>query len=130
MPPVLRKTLGGLSSAYYFPRLFLGSLPLILIVLMATYGYMPMPLRMKITVAIFMVLHTLLFPYAMFFCESIFGLRQRRRVFWVNVKTYYAYRDGQAFMTILALLLSYMFGIFVAPLGLVWLYFHHTKAQR
>lgn len=113
---VLKKTLGGLSKPYYFRHLFFA-------VLLAS-GYMffqvsaekPAPMY----IMALMVINTLLYPYSRFVYESVVGFVMGQNLFIVN-----------AFVLLLTKLFTMIAcwagAVFIAPLGLLYLYYHHSK---
>lgn len=119
MHPVIQKTLGGLSPQYYFRQFFFGLVVAALIFFMSTQGGRSMPIGMLF----FTVVSTLLYPYSRFVYESIVGFIMGENVFFVNA----------SFMLIskfVTMAMCWAFAIFVAPIGLAYLYYHHSKAAR
>ncbi|MCB9061537.1 MAG: hypothetical protein H6622_08455 [Halobacteriovoraceae bacterium] len=115
----LRKTFGGLNTSYYFRQLFFGAL----IGGFPIYSFIQNFEQTDIGILIFLLISTLLYPYSRFVCERIVGFILGENQIIVN--------------SILFLLVKYFtmaicfaFAIFIAPLGLIYLYVYHTKAIK
>jgi len=119
MHPVIQKTLGGLSMQYYIRQFLFGLAVAALFFFMSTQGGRSMPIGMLL----FTVVSTLLYPYSRFVYESIVGFVIGENVFFVNA----------IFMLItkfITMVICWGFAIFVAPIGLAYLYYYHSKAER
>ena len=116
MHPVLAKTFGGLSREYYFRQLIFGLIfPLFLFAMTRNYKS-GIPFQM----VPFLIVSTLLYPYSRFVYESVVNFIVGQNVFFVNA----------IFMLIVkafTMLLCWVCAIFIAPVGLVYLYFHHSR---
>ncbi len=119
MHPIIQKTLGGLSRQYYFRQFFFGLLVAAFVFFLSTQGGRSMPT----SVLLFTVVNTLLYPYSRFVYESLVGFIMGQNVFFMN-----------AILMLIAKFVTmtscWAFAIFVAPLGLAYLYFHHSKATN
>lgn len=116
MHPVLSKTFGGLSRANYFRQLFFA----LLFAALFFFMFQRNPAGTPVGMYVFVAVSTLLYPYSRFVYESIVGFVLGDNVFYVN--------------TILMLIVKYFtmglcfaFAIFIAPVGLAYLYYHHSK---
>lgn len=119
MHPIIQKTLGGLSRQYYFRQFFFGLVVAAFFFFMSTNGGRSVPMSMLF----FIVISTFLYPYSRFVYESIVGFIMGENVFFVNA----------IFMLILkfiTMLACWMFAIFVAPIGLAYLYYYHNKVTQ
>lgn len=119
MHPVILKTLGGLSLQYYFRQFFFGLAVAAFIFFMSTQGGRSMSIGM----VLFTIVSTLLYPYSRFVYESLVGFVMGENVFFVNA----------IFMLItkfFTMAVCWVSAIFVAPIGLAYLYFYHSKAER
>lgn len=119
MHPIIQKTLGGLSLQYYFRQFFFGLAIAAFIFFMSTQGERSMPMSMLL----FTIVSTLLYPYSRFAYEGVIGFVMGENVFFVNA----------IFMLItkfFTMAMCWGFAIFVAPIGLVYLYYHHSKVER
>jgi hypothetical protein len=116
MHPLFAKTFGGLSPQYYARQFFFGLLFPAFIYFMATHGTHPVPIGM---IAL-MVVNTLLYPYSRFVYESIMAFIMGQNTFWVNAFV-------MLFVKMLTMALCWSFALFIAPIGLAYLYYHHSK---
>lgn len=116
MHPALIKSFGGLSAAYYVRQFLFGLIFPAVIILMATQGTRPLTWSM----IAFMAINSLLYPYARFVYESIVGFIMGESVFFVNVLLILS-------ITFITMMLCWLLAIFIAPLGLLYLYFYHSK---
>jgi hypothetical protein len=117
MHPVIQKTFGGLSTAYYLRQLFFG----VLFALVIFFFFSRMPTTNSRTpLYLFLVVNVLLYPYSRFVYEGIVGFIMGDNVFvvsgfiWLLVKYF-------------TMAMCFAFAIFVAPVGLVYLYWHHSR---
>lgn len=118
MHPVILKTLGGLSKQYYFRQMFFS----ILIGAMAftLFNSSTHPMQSGLWVVAF--INLLLYPYSRFVYESVVGFLVGENVFFVNA----------LFMLIskmITMLMCWWFAIFIAPVGLLYLYVYHSRKQ-
>jgi len=119
MHPFVQKTLGGLSKQYYFRQIFFGIVMSALFLVMVSQGDHPVPIFLMI----FLAINTLLYPYSRFVYESAVGFIMGENVFFVNA-------IFMLFAKLFTMMMCWGFAIFIAPIGLVYLYFHHGKAER
>lgn len=117
MHPVIKKTFGGLTPSYYFRNLFFG----ILIALF--YSMMFTKQSSNISLYVYFVISTLLYPYSRFVYESIVSFIVGNNIFIVN-----------AFFMMLCkaatMMMCWGLSVVIAPIGLIYLYFHHTKNEK
>lgn len=78
---------------------------------------------MPIGMLFFTVINTLLYPYSRFVYESIVSFIMGENVFIVNA----IFMLASKFVT---MAMCWAFSIFVAPIGLAYLYYHHSKTAR
>ncbi len=78
---------------------------------------------MSVGLILFTVVSTILYPYSRFVYESIVGFIMGQNVFFVNA----IFMLTVKFMT---MTICWAFSIFIAPAGLAYLYFHHSKANQ
>lgn len=116
MQEIIKKTFGGLSAQYYIRQLFFGSLFAALVIYMAINGGKPIQLSMIALLAV----NTLLYPYSRFVYESVVRFIIGDNVFFVNA-------IFMIVIKIFTMLLCWGFAIFIAPIGLAYLYYHHSK---
>src|SRR5690554_4306886 len=116
MQEIIKKTFGGLSAQYYIRQLFFGSLFAALVIYMAINGGKPIKFSMVALLAV----NTLLYPYSRFVYESVVRFIIGDNVFFVNA-------IFMIVIKIFTMLLCWGFAIFIAPIGLAYLYYHHSK---
>lgn len=116
----IQKTFGGLSLSYYI-RQFLFAL-LITAFLVFTLKH-PETGEWKLEMIPFILICQFLYPYARFVYESIIGYILGDNVFFVNAILMLVTK-------LIMMFACYMFAIFIAPLGLLYLYFHHSKQEK
>lgn len=120
MHPVLAKKFGGLSAAYYVRQFIFGLVISGLILYAATRDLDAHPLQWGLVV--FLVINTVLYPYARFVYESVIGFIMGNNVFWVNAIL-------MLFVKLITMGLCWVFAIFIAPVGLAYLYYYHSKEE-
>lgn len=110
------KTFGGLTKAYYLRQLFFGSLFLLgfSLFLGSMKGGPPFAVLF-----VFLLINTLLYPYARFVYESVVGFILGDNVFVVS---------GMLMLITkyLTMGMCWAAAIFIAPLGLGYLYFRNS----
>jgi F0F1-type ATP synthase assembly protein I len=119
MHPVITKTFGGLSGSYYFRQFIFGLVFPLFIYNLTSRGGQPLHLPM----VLMMVVSALLYPYSRFVYESVVGFIVGENVFFVNAILLLAVKAA-------SMLFCWMGAILIAPLGLAYLYYHHSKPQR
>lgn len=120
----LSKTLGGLSKDYYIRQFLFGS---IFFTFMAVIGYNNYShtgnSSIFLTNIILGLICLFLYPYSRFVYESIIEYILGNNVFFVNA----------LFMLIIkfiTMMLCFVFAVFIAPIGLTYLYFYHSKQEN
>jgi hypothetical protein len=119
MHPVIQKTFGGLSGRYYFRQLFFSLIIAAFFVFIYTQGGHSIPVRSLF----FIIVSTLLYPYSRFVYESVAGFIMGDNVFFVNGFLLLAAK----FIT---MIICWTCALFVAPVGLIYFYFHHSRGGR
>lgn len=115
MNKIIQKTFGGLSISYYLRHLFFGA------IMAAFYIYMFYNLgRTSIMVVLVFAINALIYPYSRFVYESIVDFIFGNNVFFVNALFLLATK-------IITMLICFSFAIFIAPIGLIYLYYYHSK---
>jgi hypothetical protein len=114
MNPLFQKTLGGLNSSYYFRQLFFGVIFSILMISMSSNG--------RPLLWIWSIVCALLYPYSRFVYESIVSFLMGDNVFFVSA-------IPMLVVKLLTISICWSFSIVIAPIGLVYLYFHHSRNE-
>jgi len=120
MNQILSKTLGGLNSKYYYRQFIFGLIFPTLLYIM--YSQEKINFAPPSLIIIFAIVNTLLYPYSRFVYEKIMGFIFAENVFFVNV----IFLLVAKFIT---MGLCWYFAIFISPIGLVYLFFYHTKNE-
>ncbi|WP_068827653.1 hypothetical protein [Pseudomonas sp. BMS12] len=119
MQDIIKKTFGGLSAQYYFRQLFFGGLLAALVIFMTLNGNRPLDFSLIALLAV----NTLLYPYSRFVYESIVNFIMGGNVFFVNAIL-------MLMVKIITMTICWSAAIFIAPIGLAYLYYHHSKATN
>ena len=114
MHPVIRKTLWGLSPAYYRRQLFFGCI-FLGIYLLATLN------SSAATVGgwLWALANTLLYPYSRFVYEGVVGYIVGKNFFMVSAVLFLGFK-------IVTMIVCWCLALIVAPVGLAYLYFYHN----
>ncbi len=118
MRDIFTKTFGGLSTSYYFRQLFFGVIVAIIFLLPMFGGSGSFAQNLPL-VAI-TVVSTLLYPYSRFVYENISNFILGDNLFFVNIVVLFLLKA-------LTILICWAMAIFIAPIGLIYLYYHHSK---
>lgn len=118
MHPIIAKTFRGLSTQYYFRQFFFGALFFALIFFLMSKS----PNPIQISLVIILAINTLLYPYSRFVYESIVNFIMGENVFFVNA-------INMLLTKLFTMLICWVFALFIAPIGLAYLYYHHSKAN-
>jgi cobalamin biosynthesis protein CobD/CbiB len=114
MNPWIKKTFGGLNASYYFRQLFFGVVFSILMISMSSNGH---PL-----IWFWSIICALLYPYSRFVYESIVGFLIGDNVFIVNAIL-------MLIIKFIIISICWSFSIVIAPIGLAYLYFYHSRNE-
>lgn len=118
MHSVIAKTFGGLSRQYYIRQFLFGLIfPALMVFALGRDGN-PHPLSFGSY--IFFAVCTLLYPYSRFVYESVVGYILGQNVFYVNA-------FFMLFVKAMTMALCWAMAILIAPVGLLYLYFHHSR---
>ena len=120
----LSKTLGGLSKTYYTRQFLFGLIFFIFIVAISYNGYNHTgKISILVTNSILGLICLLLYPYSRFVYESIIEYILGDNVFFVNVPLMLVTK-------LITMAICFIFSIFIAPIGLIYLYFYHSKQEK
>ncbi|MGY4527833.1 hypothetical protein [Pseudomonas sp. UBA4617] len=119
MRRIIAMTFGGLTPSYYIRQLFFGALFAALILGLAANS--PTGLSGKPGLLLMAVVSTLLYPYSRFVYESVVGFIMGNNVFFVNALFMLAVK-------VFTMALCWSMAIFIAPVGLAYLYWHHSRS--
>ncbi|MGS7253107.1 hypothetical protein HG549_10160 [Pseudomonas sp. SK] len=119
MRRIIAMTFGGLTPSYYIRQLFFGALFAALILGFAANS--PTGLTGKPGLLLMAVVSTLLYPYSRFVYESVVGFIMGNNVFFVNALFMLSVK-------VFTMALCWSMAIFIAPVGLAYLYWHHSRS--
>jgi len=122
MHPVLAKTLGGLSRAYYFRQFVFGMAVCAFVLAMASkfgedWG------RVPLSMLTFYVVCAGLYPYARFVYDSVVDFIMGNTVIAMPLPV-------MLMVKLFGMLLCFVAAPVIAPVGLAWLYWHNSRAPR
>jgi hypothetical protein len=117
MHPALQKSFGGLPKPYCFRQFSFG---LIFVVLFMVTAWRSAN-GISFGAALVLVLNALLYPYARFVYESIVGFIIGNNLFIVNA-------FAMMFVKLLTMALCFAAAVFIAPVGLIYLYVRNSRA--
>lgn len=118
----LSKTFGGLDKSYYFRHLAFGIALSALLIFIRSQSNQGIELGL-ISVA---VINALLYPYARFVYESIIDF-----ITGGNVFIFSGIMLLVMFMVkLFTMIMCWGFSIFIAPIGLLYLFYYHTKNSQ
>ncbi|MFX4231498.1 hypothetical protein ACOL3I_08420 [Aliarcobacter butzleri] len=107
----------GLTKAYYFRQLFFGILMGALLFYIDNISNSP-----KSGLLLFIIINTLLYPYARFAYESVIDFIMGNNVFFFNAILFLIWK-------IFTMILCWSFAIFIAPVGLLFIYLYQRKSD-
>ncbi|MHA6575420.1 hypothetical protein [Pseudomonas yamanorum] len=119
MQSVLVKAFGGLTTSYYIRQLLFGLIFAVLFIAMLASS--PGGVWAKSGMIVFALICSLLYPYSRFVYESIVGYIMGENVFFVNALLMLAVK-------VFTMSLCWSLAIFIAPVGLVYLFFRNLRA--
>ena len=118
MHPILSKTLGGLDNQYHFRQFVFG----LIFPIVFYYFFLERNAEVSIAMIAFAIVSTLLYPYSRFIYEKVMGFIFGENVFFVNAIIFLPAK-------FLTMYLCWGFAMVIAPVGLGYLYFYHTKNE-
>ena len=118
MHPAIRKSFGGLSREYFIRQFLFGLIfpALLLVALNQDSAVGPAPFGTYFLI----VVNTLLYPYSRFVYESVVNYILGKNVFFVNAWSMLVAK-------LMTMTLCWACAIIIAPIGLLYLYFHHSR---
>lgn len=117
MHQIIAKTFGGLTRQYYVRQFIFGLIfPLFFFLFFSREVDL-----ISVGMIIFVVVSTLLYPYARFVYEGMMSFILGENIFFVNA----ILLIGWKFAT---MVFCWNFALFIAPIGLAYLYYRHSKS--
>ena len=120
MHPVLQKTFGGLTRQYYLRHLFFA---LLIAVFLCFISLFSRDIVSPLSMVLLIIINTPLYPYSRFVYESVVDFIMGNKVFALNALL-------MSLANIISIVMCWLLTIFTAPIGLLYLYFYHSKAER
>ena len=123
MGTILQKTFGGLSREYYFRQLIFGAVLASLMIAININGGLTLingGLTLPVTFIAILIVNALLYPYSRFVYESIMAFIMGDNLIFLNAFI-------MLFLKLMTMVLCFSFAIFIAPIGLIYLYFYHSR---
>ena len=118
----IKKALGGLTKEYYIRQFLFGLIFPVLMYFMLSQSKQVTSLAM-IGPMVFWAISSLLYPYSRFVYESIVEYIMGNNVFFTSIPL-------MLFTKFFTMLLCWAFAILVAPIGLLYLYYYHSKEEN
>lgn len=117
MHPVLQKTFGGLSLQYFIRQFLFGLIWPAMAIFLQSHAQTPWHANLVFG----LVVNTLLYPYSRFLYESVVCYIVGNNIFLVPVLLSLSVK-------FLTMALCWCCAIFMAPIGLIYLYLYHSRA--
>ena len=119
MAGIISKTFGGLTLQYYFRNFVFG------LAISAGLAFLALKGSSEPSMDFLAlgVLNTFLYPYSRFVYESVVRFIQGGNVFFSGIGIW-------GILKIFSMLLCWAWAIFIAPIGLAYLYWHHSRAAE
>lgn len=124
LKPLLMKTFGGLNLAYYLRNFVFGA------VICGFFIFMEYHTTQSIKehsfnygATLYFIVCTFLYPYSRFVYESIINFIVGDNLFLLNALVLLIAK-------LFTMILCWGFAVFIAPIGLTYLYYYHTKNEK
>ena len=112
---ITSKTFGGLTKEYYIRNFLFG---------FVVFGIYFLVMKNKpISFWVFFISTLFLYPYSRFVYESVANFILGKNSFIVDLRFLFITK-------VISIFLCFIFAIVIAPLGLLYLYFYHTKQEK
>jgi len=119
MKSILFKIFGGLSTKYYFRQIFFAGILATIYFVVASNGINGIR-GLNLEQIIFVLICVGLYPYSRFVYESVVNFILGDNVFFLNI-------FFVMFIKFFTMLMCFALAIFIAPIGMIYLYFYHSK---
>lgn len=124
MKNIFLKTFGGLTTSYLIRQYFFGILIGVCFIGFLSMGESAETGKIvKTPLIIFTVINVILYPYARYVFDSAVGFIMGDNVFLLPLPMMFAIKFAN-------IVLCFAFAIFMAPAGLLYLYFYHSKQEK
>lgn len=115
MKDIINKSFNGLSKQYYLRQLFFS--------FAITVLYFILPQQISFAHILFAIVCLFLYPYSRFVYETVFEFILGNNVFFTNAIVLLIAK-------LFTMLACWFFSIFIAPVGLLYLYFYNSKTEK
>lgn len=119
MSNFIQKTFGGLSTTYYIRQFLFG----LIFAAFICYTMFMANQEIKLLPLLFVAINQLLYPYSRFVYEAIVEYIMGNNVIFANPILFFSIK-------LMTMALCWACAIFIAPIGLIYLYFYHTKQEK
>lgn len=116
MQDFINKTFKGLNTAYYIRHFLFGVVIAVILIFARSNGFEHFTFWFVLSA----ILNTFLYPYSRFVYESVVSYIFGDNVFFINIILLLTVKA-------ISMLMCWALAIFIAPLGLGYLYFYHSK---
>ncbi|MDG6882163.1 Uncharacterised protein [Phocoenobacter uteri] len=120
MSNFLSKTFGGLSRAYYIRQFLFG---LIFCVMLGSGVFSTGKMDQIIASTIGCLVLNILYPYSRFVYESAVNYIMGENAFFTDIKLF-------LIIKFITMFICWAFSFAIAPIGLAYLYFYHSKQEK
>ncbi len=112
---IASKTFGGLTKEYYLRNFIFG---------FVIFGIYFLVMKNKpLSFWVFFIPTLFLYPYSRFVYESVANFIVGKNSFFIEMRFFFI-------MKLITIFICFIFAIVIAPIGLLYLYFHHTKREK
>ncbi|MDP8161638.1 hypothetical protein QJU89_01330 [Pasteurella skyensis] len=114
------KTFGGLSRAYYIRQFLFG---LIFCVIFGGAAFSSGKTDQILATVIGCLVLNVLYPYSRFVYESVINYIVGENAFFTEIKLF-------LIIKLITMAVCWIFSFAIAPIGLIYLYFYHSKQEK
>lgn len=118
MKAIFEKTFGGLNKAYYFRQLFFGALIPLFFVFMVSQSSREHSI--PVAAMFYFAVNTLLYPYSRFVWDRCAGFIMGNNTIVFALPLFF-------FIKVVSVAICWSAAIFIAPAGLVWLWWLNSR---
>lgn len=118
MHPILAKSFGGLSTQYYVRQFLFGLIFPALLLFILSHG--SKPVAVPVTLLLYFAVNSFLYPYSRFVYESVVDYIVGRNIFILPALIV-------LFFKWMTMGLCWCLAIFIAPVGLLYLYVRNSR---
>ncbi|WP_206951298.1 hypothetical protein [Trinickia acidisoli] len=120
MHPIITRSFGGLTRAYYIRNFLFGLIFPAMLLFVFSHGKAHMAMSVEAFLTVFVAANCFLYPYSRFVYESVVDYIVGRNLFFVNAIL-------MLFVKLMTMLFCWYLAIVIAPIGLAYLYFRNRS---